>query len=189
MKTRKNVRDTFKINDKLSDIKKEQFSIISLEKNEDDINDIKVNYKYFDETLKTNSISFKNKWLYEGVLTSGHHTELVSVASHEFQFDIFGYSKDVELVNPLLSNESIGDINPAFDVSICTEPIEIEINKTGYKFVVFGLIETKDIIVSVNDIEYTLNIEENFGEFSNVTLLDDNIFEDGVDYEIKIKYI
>ena len=65
MKTRKNVRDTFKINDKLSDIKKEQFSIISLEKNEDDINDIKVNYKYFDETLKTNSISFKNKWLYE----------------------------------------------------------------------------------------------------------------------------
>ena len=42
MKTRKNDRDTFKINDKLSDIKKEQFSIISLEKNEDDINDIKV---------------------------------------------------------------------------------------------------------------------------------------------------
>lgn len=28
MKTRKNIRDTFKINDKLSDIKKEQFSII-----------------------------------------------------------------------------------------------------------------------------------------------------------------
>jgi hypothetical protein len=51
MKTRKNVRDTFKINDKLSDIKKEQFSIISLEKNEDDINDINVNYKYFDETF------------------------------------------------------------------------------------------------------------------------------------------
>lgn len=180
MKTRKNVRDTFKINDKLSDIKKEQFSIISLEKNEDDINDIKVNYKYFDETLKTNSISFKNKWLYEGVLTSGYHTELL----FGLPFEIFGYSKDVKLVNPLLSNESIGDINPAFDVSICTEPSE-----TGYKFVVFGLIETKDIIVSVNDIEYTLNIEENFGKFSNFILLDDNIFEEGVDYEIKIKYI
>lgn len=184
MKTRKNVRDTFKINDKLSDIKKEQFSIISLEKNEDDINDINVNYKYFDETLKTNSISFKNKWLYEGVLTSGYHTELVSVANFELPFEIFGYSKDIKLVNPLLSNKSIGDINPAFDVSICTEPSE-----TGYKFVVFGLIETKDIIVSVNDIEYTLNIEDNFGNFSNVILLDDNIFEEGVDYEIKIKYI
>ena len=54
---------------------------------------------------------------------------------------------------------------------------------------VFGLIEAKDIIVSVNDIEYTLNIEENFGKISNVILLDDNIFENGVDYEIKIKYI
>lgn len=57
-------------------------------------------------------------------MTSGYHTELLFGSP----FEIFGYSKDIKLVNPLLSNESIGDINPAFDVSICTEPSETDIN-------------------------------------------------------------
>ena len=185
MKTRKNVRDSFKNNDKIADLSKDEFSIISIEKNEEDRNDINVNYQYFDDSLKTELISLKKeKWLYEGIMTSGYHTELLFGS---IQFEIFGYSDDVKLVNPLLSNVSIGDINPTFNVSICTEPGE-----TGYKFVVFGLIEDdnlQNIIVSVNDIEYVLNYQDNFGVFSNVLMIDDNIFEDGVEYEIKIKYV
>lgn len=138
MKKRKNIRDTFKINDKVDDMYKDQFNITNLEGG----TSFSVDYQYYYEgglvnkTLNSNGITTE----YVGVLKpSMMYVEALSVSG-------FGYSYDLSTLNAAYPASHLGELTPNNNISLFTMGDGIFANIPVFK----------DIILNVDGSEYYL---------------------------------
>jgi hypothetical protein len=147
MKKRKNIRDTFKINDKVDDMYKDQFNITNLEGG----TSFSVDYQYYYEgglvnkTLNSNGITTE----YVGVLKpSMMYVEALSVSG-------FGYSYDLSTLNAAYPASHLGELTPNNNISLFTMGDGIFANIPVFK----------DIILNVDGSEYYLKygIDNTFG--------------------------
>lgn len=150
MKERKNIRDTFKINNKVDDMYKDQFIITNLEGG----SSFSVDYQYYDgglvnKTLNSNGITPE----YVGVLKpSMMYVEALSVSG-------FGYSYDLSTLNAAYPASHLGELTPNNNISL------FHIGEG-----IFANIPViKDVILNVDDSEYYLKYGVNLFPGFNLT--------------------
>jgi hypothetical protein len=150
MKERKNIRDTFKINNKVDDMYKDQFIITNLEGG----SSFSVDYQYYDgglvnKTLNSNGITPE----YVGVLKpSIMYVEAVSVSG-------FGYSYDLSTLNAAYPASHLGELTPNNNISL--------FNMGGG--ILANIPVIKDVILNVDDSEYYLKYGVNLFPGFNLT--------------------